>query len=195
MSLMRSLVVWLVLPVGVMILTTRAVEGVFDSGLTVWIIIITSFFPAYIIDQVIERARSRKLTAIASSLGMQFDANLSWIPFFPRPSKYVCLEKTTVPFLNKCTGFKNIFVVNSDPAIFGCQYETGSGKYSTTIYRTVYRHKGEAVIDTNKIGEAGWEIEIGEGFTIYYQEKYRAAPDAIKEEYRQTQDLHRSLRT
>ena len=178
-----------------MFLTTRAVEGVFDSGLTVWIIIIISFFPAYIIDQVIERARSPKLAAIASSLGMQFDANLSWIPFFPRTSKYVCLEKTTVPFLNKCTGFKNIFVVNSEPAIFGCQYETGSGKYSTTIYRTVYRHKGEAVIDTNKLGEAGWKIEIGEGFTIYYQEKYRAAPDAIKEEYRQTLDLHRSLRT
>ena len=93
------------------------------------------------------------------------------------------------------TGFKNIFVVNSDPAIFGCQYETGSGKYSTTIYRTVYRHKGEAVIDADKIREAGWKIEIGEGFTIYYQEKYRAAPDAIKEEYRQTQELHKSLRT
>ena len=195
MSLMRSLVVWLVLPVVVMFLTTRAVEGVFDSGLTVWIIIIFSFFPAYIIDQVIERARSPKLAAIASSMGMQFDANLSWIPFFPRTSNYMCLEKTTVPFLNKCTGFKNIFVVNSEPAIFGCQYETGGGQYSTTVYRTVYRHKGEAVIDADKIREAGWQIEIGEGFTIYYQEKYRAAPDAIKEEYRQTQELHKSLRT
>ena len=195
MSLMRSLVVWLVLPVGVMILTTRAVEGVFDSGLTVWIIIIISFFPAYIIDQVIERARSPKLAALATTMGMQFDANSSWISFFPRTSKFACLEKSTIPFLNKCTGFKNIFVVNSEPAIFGCQYETGGGQYSTTVYRTVYRHKGEAVIDADKIREAGWQIEIGEGFTIYYQEKYRAAPDAIKEEYRQTQELHKSLRT
>ena len=195
MSLMRSLVVWLVLPVAVMFLTTRAVEGVFDSGLTVWIIIIISFFPAYIIDQVIERARSPKLAALATTMGMQFDANSSWISFFPRTSKFACLEKSTIPFLNKCTGFKNIFVVNSEPAIFGCQYETGGGQYSTTVYRTVYRHKGEAVIDADKIREAGWQIEIGEGFTIYYQEKYRAAPDAIKEEYRQTQELHRSLRT
>ena len=195
MSLMRSLVVWLVLPVAVMFLTTRAVEGVFDSGLTVWIIIIISFFPAYIIDQVIERARSPKLAALATTMGMQFDANSSWISFFPRTSKFACLEKSTIPFLNKCTGFKNIFVVNSEPAIFGCQYETGGGQYSTTVYRTVYRHKGEAVIDADKIREAGWQIEIGEGFTIYYQEKYRAAPDAIKEEYRQTQELHKSLRT
>lgn len=195
MSLMRSLVVWLVLPVAVMFLTTRAVEGVFDSGLTVWIIIIISFFPAYIIDQVIERARSPKLAALATTMGMQFDANSSLISFFPRTSKFACLEKSTIPFLNKCTGFKNIFVVNSEPAIFGCQYETGGGQYSTTVYRTVYRHKGEAVIDADKIREAGWQIEIGEGFTIYYQEKYRAAPDAIKEEYRQTQELHRSLRT
>ena len=195
MSLMRSLVVWLVLPVVVMFLTTRAVEGVFDSGLTVWIIIIISFFPAYIIDQVIERARSPKLAALATTMGMQFDANSSWISFFPRTSKFACLEKSTIPFLNKCTGFKNIFVVNSEPAIFGCQYETGGGQYSTTVYRTVYRHKGEAVIDADKIREAGWQIEIGEGFTIYYQEKYRAAPDAIKEEYRQTQELHKSLRT
>ena len=195
MSLMRSLVVWLVLPVAVMFLTTRAVEGVFDSGLTVWIIIIISFFPAYIIDQVIERARSPKLAALATTMGMQFDANSSWISFFPRTSKFACLEKSTIPFLNKCTGFKNIFVVNSEPAIFGCQYETGGGQYSTTVYRTVYRHKGEAVIDADKIREAGWKIEIGEGFTIYYQEKYRAAPDAIKEEYRQTQELHKSLRT
>ena len=195
MSLMKSLVVWLVLPVAVMFLTTRAVEGVFDSGLTVWIIIIISFFPAYIIDQVIERARSPKLAALATTMGMQFDANSSWISFFPRTSKFACLEKSTIPFLNKCTGFKNIFVVNSEPAIFGCQYETGGGQYSTTVYRTVYRHKGEAVIDADKIREAGWKIEIGEGFTIYYQEKYRAAPDAIKEEYRQTQELHKSLRT
>ena len=195
MSLMRSLVVWLVLPVAVMFLTTRAVEGVFDSGLTVWIIIIISFFPAYIIDQVIERARSPKLAALATTMGMQFDANSSWISFFPRTSKFACLEKSTIPFLNKCTGFKNIFVVNSEPAIFGCQYETGGGQYSTTVYRTVYRHKGEAVVDADKIREAGWQIEIGEGFTIYYQEKYRAAPDAIKEEYRQTQELHKSLRT
>ena len=195
MSLMRSLVVWLVLPVAVMFLTTRAVEGVFDSGLTVWIIIIISFFPAYIIYQVIERARSPKLAALATTMGMQFDANSSWISFFPRTSKFACLEKSTIPFLNKCTGFKNIFVVNSEPAIFGCQYETGGGQYSTTVYRTVYRHKGEAVIDADKIREAGWQIEIGEGFTIYYQEKYRAAPDAIKEEYRQTQELHKSLRT
>ena len=195
MSLMRSLVVWLVLPVAVMFLITRAVEGVFDSGLTVWIIIIISFFPAYIIDQVIERARSPKLAALATTMGMQFDANSSWISFFPRTSKFACLEKSTIPFLNKCTGFKNIFVVNSEPAIFGCQYETGGGQYSTTVYRTVYRHKGEAVIDADKIREAGWQIEIGEGFTIYYQEKYRAAPDAIKEEYRQTQELHKSLRT
>ena len=195
MSLMRSLVVWLVLPVAVMFLTTRAVEGVFDSGLTVWIIIIISFFASYIIDQVIERARSPKLAALATTMGMQFDANSSWISFFPRTSKFACLEKSTIPFLNKCTGFKNIFVVNSEPAIFGCQYETGGGQYSTTVYRTVYRHKGEAVIDADKIREAGWQIEIGEGFTIYYQEKYRAAPDAIKEEYRQTQELHRSLRT
>ena len=169
MSLMRSLVVWLVLPVAVMFLTTRAVEGVFDSGLTVWIIIIISFFPAYIIDQVIERARSPKLAALATTMGMQFDANSSWISFFPRTSKFACLEKSTIPFLNKCTGFKNIFVVNSEPAIFGCQYETGGGQYSTTVYRTVYRHKGEAVIDADKIREAGWQIEIGEGFTIYYQ--------------------------
>ena len=195
MSLMRSVVVWLVLPVAVMFLTTRAVERVFDSGLTVWIIIIISFFPAYIIDQVIERARSPKLAALATTMGMQFDANSSWISFFPRTSKFACLEKSTIPFLNKCTGFKNIFVVNSEPAIFGCQYETGGGQYSTTVYRTVYRHKGEAVIDADKIREAGWKIEIGEGFTIYYQEKYRAAPDAIKEEYRQTQELHKSLRT
>ena len=195
MSLMRSLVVWLVLPVAVMFLTTRAVEGVFDSGLTVWIIIIISFFASYIIDQVIERARSPKLAALATTMGMQFDANSSWISFFPRTSKFACLEKSTIPFLNKCTGFKNIFVVNSEPAIFGCQYETGGGQYSTTVYRTVYRHKGEAVIDADKIREAGWKIEIGEGFTIYYQEKYRAAPDAIKEEYRQTQELHKSLRT
>lgn len=193
MSLVRSLAVWLLVPAVIGLTAWKTVEGVFDSELTIWIVVAISFSASYIIDQVIERARSPKLAAIASSMGMQFDANLSWIPFFPRTSKYMCLEKTTVPFLNKCTGFKNIFVVNSEPAIFGCQYETGGGQYSTTIYRTVFRHKGEAVIDADKIRETGWKIEIGEGFTIYYKEKYRAAPDAIREEYRQTQELHKSL--
>mgnify|MGYP001166576120 CR=1 FL=1 len=195
MSLVRSLVLWLVLPVVVILLTRQAVEGVFDSELAIWIVVAIAFLLSYIIDQVIERARSPKLAAVATTMGMQFDANSSWIPFFPRTSRFACLEKSTIPFLNKCTGFKNIFVVNSEPAIFGCQYETGGGQYSTTVYRTVYRHKGEAVIDADKIKEAGWKIEIGEGFTIYYQEKYRAASDAIQEEYRQTQELHKSMRT
>tara|TARA_A100001011_G_C14031929_1_gene724019 strand:- start:116 stop:703 length:588 start_codon:yes stop_codon:yes gene_type:complete len=195
MSLVRSLAVWLLVPAVIALTVWKTKEGVFDSELAIWIVVATSFFASYIIDQVIERARSPKLAALATTMGMQFDANSSWISFFPRTSKFACLEKSTIPFLNKCTGFKNIFVVNSEPAIFGCQYETGGGQYSTTVYRTVYRHKGEAVIDADKIREAGWQIEIGEGFTIYYQEKYRAAPDAIKEEYRQTQELHKSLRT
>ena len=195
MSLLRSLAVWLVVPVVIGLTAFKTVEGVFDSKLAISIFIATSFLLSYIIDQAIERARSPKLASIASSMGMQFDANLSWIPFFPRTSKFDCLEKSTIPFLNKCTGFKNIFVMNSEAAIFGCQYETGGGQYSTTVYRTVYRHKGEAIMDADKIREAGWKIETGEGFTIYYQEKYRAAPDAINEEYRKTQELHKSLRT
>ena len=161
----------------------------------IWIVATISVFISYIIDQAIERARSPKLNALATRMGMQFDDNLSWIPFLTRTSNYACLEKTTVPFLNQCSGFRNVFVLNSEPAIFGCQHEIGAGQYSTTIYRTVYRHRGEAVLDTDRIRETGWKIEIGEGFTIYYKEKYRTAPDAIREEYLQTQELHKSLRT
>ena len=124
MSLGRSLGLWFVLPVVVILLTRQAVEGVFDSELAIWIVVAVAFLLSYIIDQVIERARSPKLAALANTMGMQFDANSSWISFFPRTSKFACLEKSTIPFLNKCTGFKNIFVVNSEPAIFGCQYET-----------------------------------------------------------------------
>ena len=195
MSYVRSVVVWMLVPFLVCLTVWSTLEGVFDEELPIWIVAIFAFFISYIIDQAIERVRSPKLKALATSMGMQFDDNLNWIPFVLRTSKYDCLEKTTVPFLKQCTGFRNIFVLNSEPAIFGCEYETGAGQHSTTIYRTVYRHKGEAVLDTDRVREIGWKIEIGEGFTIYYKDKYRTPPDAIREEYRQTQELHKSLRT
>ena len=195
MSFLRNIVVWTLIPISGVLIASSTLEGFSDNELTIWVVVIFSLFVSYITDQAIERVRSPKLNALATRMGMQFDGNLSWIPFLPRKSKYACLEKTTVPFLNKCKGFRNIFVLNSEPAIFGCQYETGAGQHSTTIYRTVYRHRGEAVIDTDRIRETGWEIEIGEGFTIYYKDKYRTPPDAIREEYRQTQELHKSLRT
>ena len=190
MSFVRSIVVWTLIPGSGVLIAWSTLEGFSDSELTIWAVIIFSLFVSFITDQAIERARSPKLKALATSMGMQFDDNLNWIPFVLRTSKYDCLEKTTVPFLKQCTGFRNIFVLNSEPAIFGCEYETGAGQYSVTIYRTVYRHKGEAVIDTDRVREIGWKIEIGEGFTIYYKDKYRTPPDAIREEYRQTQELH-----
>jgi hypothetical protein len=194
-SFVRNVVVWMLVPFLGVLTAWSTLEGFSDSELTIGIVATISLLISYIIDQAIERARSSKLNALATRMGMQFDDNLSWIPFLTRTSNYACLEKTTVPFLNQCSGFRNVFVLNSEPAIFGCQYETGAGHYSTTIYRTVYRHRGDAVIDTDRIRETGWKIEIGEGFTIYYKEKYRTAPDAIREEYLQTQELHKSLRT
>ena len=195
MSFVRNVVVWMLVPFLGVLTAWSTLEGFSDSELTIAIVTTISLFISYIIDQAIERARSPNLNALATRMGMQFDDNLSWIPFFSRTSNYACLERTTVRFLNQCKGFRNIFVLNSEPAIFGCQYETGGGQGRTTIYRTVYRHRGEAVIDTDRIKETEWKIEIGEGFTIYYKDKYRTRPDAIREEYRQTQELHKSLRT
>ncbi len=195
MSYVRSIAIWVLVPLVVILVATEILEGVSVGKMTMWILLIIGLLTAFVVDQAIERVRSPKLAALARDMGMQFDANLSWVLGFRLTSKFACLEEPTIPFLKACTGFGNIFVLNSEPAIFGCHYETGHGKYSTTIYRTIYRHKGEAILDTEKTKNVGWKIEIGGGYTIYYKEEYRAAPDEIREEYRHTRELHKTLLT
>ena len=114
MSFVRSIVTWGLIPFSVVLIALSTLEGFFDRELTIWALIIFSFFVSCITDQAIERVRSTKLNALATRMGMQFDSNLSWISFFHRTSNYACLEKTTVPFLNQCNGFRNIFVLNSE---------------------------------------------------------------------------------
>ena len=109
MSFVRNVVVWTLVPVLGVLTAWSTLEGFSDSELTIWIVVIISLFVFYIIDQAIERARSPKLNALATRMGMQFDDNLSWISFLPHSSNYACLEKTTAPFLNQCKGFKKHF--------------------------------------------------------------------------------------
>lgn len=162
--------------------------------LAVVIVTVLAFSISELVEQAIERTRSRKLAALATGMGMQFDSNLSWISFFPKKSKYDCLEQSAVPLLRRCR-FKNIFIANSEPAIFGCKYGEGFGQSRYDVLRTVYRHKGEVNINNEHKNEVDWNIEIGDGFTIYYKNRYRATPNAIKEEYRETLNLHKTLRS
>ena len=162
--------------------------------LAVVIVFVLAFSISHLVEQAIERARSRKLAVLATGLGMQFDSNLSWISFFPPKSEYACLEHSAIPFLQFCS-FKNIFIANSEPAIFGCKYKWGFGQSCHDVLRTVYRHKGEVDINNEHKNEIDWNIEIGDGFTIYYKNRYRATPNVIKEEYRETLNLHKTLRS
>ena len=157
------------------------------------IVIVLAYSISNLIEQAIERRRSRKLAALATGMGMQFDSNLSWISFFPKKSKYDCLEQSAVPLLRRCS-FKNIFIANSEPAIFGCKYGEGFGQSRYDVFRTVYRHKGEVNTNNEHKDETDWNIEIDDGFTIYYKDRYRATPNVVKEEYRETLNLHKTLR-
>lgn len=162
--------------------------------LAVVIVAVLAYSISNLVEQAIERTRSRKLAALATGMGMQFDSNLSWSSFFPKKSKYECLEQSAVPLLRRCW-FKNIFIANSEPAIFGCKYGEGFGQSRYDVLRTVYRHKGEVNIKNEHKNEIDWNIEIGDGFTIYYKDRYRASPNVIKEEYRETLNLHKTLRS
>ena len=149
---------------------------------------------SYLIAQAFERARARKLATLAKSMGMQFDANLSWYAYITRTSKYVGLQQSSVPSLQRCSSFRNIFVVGAEPVIFGCVFTKGFGQSSYDTYRTVYRHKGEVATSEENKAVTDWEIEVGDGFTIYFKKKFRTSPNAIKEEYRETLELHKTLR-
>ena len=106
MSFLRNIVVWTLIPISGVLIASSTLEGFTDNESTIWVVVIFSLFVSYITDQAIERVRSPKLNALATRMGMQFDDNLSWIPFLTRTSNYACLEKTTVPFLNQCSGFR-----------------------------------------------------------------------------------------
>ena len=82
MSFVRNIVVWMLVPFLGVLTAWWTLEGFSDSELTIWIVATISVFISYIIDQAIERARSPNLNALATRMGMQFDDNLSWIPFF-----------------------------------------------------------------------------------------------------------------
>ena len=122
MSYVRSLAIWGLVPLVVVLAATEILEGVSVGKMTIWIILIIGLLTAFVVDQAIERVRSPKLAALAKDMGMQFDANLSWVLGFRSTSKFACLEESTIPFLKTCTGFGNIFVLNYEPAIFRCHY-------------------------------------------------------------------------
>lgn len=150
----------------------------------------------YSLDQAIERRRSPRLAVVARSLGMRFDGNLSWFPFDNPQPKYDCFLKTSVPLLKRSSGFKNIFVLNDEPAVFGCRSwsDYRPGAQSQRIFLTVYRFKGEipklksAAVATNE-----WNIEVGDGFTVYYKDDYSTAIEKIRDQYLECQKLHQQL--
>lgn len=165
-----------------------------DAPAAWWILFALATSISYLIAQAFERARARKLATLAKSMGMQFDANLSWYAYITRTSKYVGLQQSSVPSLQRCSSFRNIFVVGAEPVIFGCVFTKGFGQSSYDTYRTVYRHKGEVATSEENKAVTDWEIEVGDGFTIYFKKKFRTSPNAIKEEYRETLELHKTLR-
>ncbi len=95
MSFVRNIIVWTLIPISGVLIASSTLEGFSDSELTIWAVIIFFLSVSYITDQAIERVRSPKLNSLATRMGVQFDSNLSWIPFLPRKSKYACLERTT----------------------------------------------------------------------------------------------------
>jgi hypothetical protein len=65
---------------------------------------------------------------------------------------------------------------------------------SQRIFLTVYRLKGEipqlnsAAVATNE-----WNIEVGDGFTVYYKDDYSTAIERIRDQYLECQKLHQQL--
>lgn len=191
----REVMVWSIIPITIMVVLLKSEIFLSIGAYGIFVCALAGLIVSYMLNHAIERYRSSKLAAVAKELGMRFDANLTWFPFYDPTPEYECLRDPTVPIFKTSVGFRNIFVLHSEPAVIGFRESRGSaGNWSFNVFMTAYRYKGEIpTIDDELVETGAWRIQVGEGHTVYYKEENRTSAEAIAPNYQECLRLHRKL--